>query len=102
MSLPEALPVMPLRDAVAFPDTLMPLAVEQERSIELVNDVLAGQRTLAMVTAREQAGEQPGPDELYDVGVVGVVARMLKVPDGSLRVLVQAAQRVEIGEYVAT
>jgi ATP-dependent Lon protease len=102
MSLPEALPVMPLRDAVAFPETLMPLAVEQERSIELVNQVLTGDRMLVMVAAREGAGEEPGPDELYDVGVAGVVARMLKVPDGTLRILVHAAQRVEIGEYVAT
>jgi ATP-dependent Lon protease len=102
MSLPEALPVMPLRDAVAFPETLMPLAVEQERSIELVNQVLTGDRMLVMVAAREGAGEEPGPDELYDIGVAGVVARMLKVPDGTLRILVSAAQRVEIGEYVAT
>jgi ATP-dependent Lon protease len=102
MSLPEALPVMPLRDSVAFPDTLMPLAVEQERSVHLVNDVLTGDRALVMVAARDGAGEEPGPDELYDVGVAGVVARMLKVPDGSLRILVQAGQRVEIGDYVAT
>jgi ATP-dependent Lon protease len=54
------------------------------------------------VAAREGAGDEPGPDELYDVGVAGVVARMLKVPDGTLRILVHAAQRVEIGEYVAT
>jgi ATP-dependent Lon protease len=102
VSLPEALPVMPLREAVAFPEILMPLAVEQERSIKLVNDVLTGNRMLAMVTARDEAGETPGPDELYDVGVVGVVARMLKVPDGTLRILVHAGQRVKIGDYVAT
>src|SRR5262245_23176650 len=93
---------MPLRDSVAFPETLMPLAVEQERSVALVNDVLAGNRMLVMVGTREGSSEQPGPNELYDVGVAGVVARMLKVPDGSLRILVQAAQRVEIGDYVAT
>jgi ATP-dependent Lon protease len=101
-SLPEALPVLPLRDSVAFPETLMPLAVEQERSIKLVNDVLAGDRMLVMVAAREGAGEEPGPGELYDVGVAGVVARMLKVPDGTLRILVHAAQRVELGDYVTT
>jgi ATP-dependent Lon protease len=100
--LPEALPVMPLRDSVAFPDTLMPLAVEQERSVALVNDVLTGSRMLALVATREGASEEPGPDELYDVGVAGVVARMLKVPDGTLRILVQATQRVELGDYVAT
>ncbi len=100
--LPEALPVLPLRDAVAFPDALMPLAVEQERSLELVNEVLARDRMLVMVATREGAGETPAPEELYGVGVAGVVARMLKVPDGSLRILVHGAQRVEIGDYVAT
>jgi ATP-dependent Lon protease len=100
--LPDALPILPLRDTVPFPNTLTPLAVGQERSVRLVNDVLGGARMLAMVATREDAPEEPGPDQLYDVGVAGVVARMLKVPDGTLRILVNGAQRVEIGEYVAT
>ncbi len=100
--LPEALPVLPLREAVAFPETLVPLAVGQERSIKLVNDVLTGNRMLVMVASKEGAGDEPGHDELYEVGVAGVVARMLKVPDGTLRILVHGAQRVDIGEYVAT
>jgi ATP-dependent Lon protease len=100
--LPEALPVLPLRDSVPFPETLVPLAVGQERSMRLIDDVLAGERMLVMVAAKEGTGEEPGPDELYDVGVAGVVARMLKVPDGSVRILVHGAQRVEIGRYVAT
>jgi ATP-dependent Lon protease len=101
-TLPEALPVLPLRESVAFPEALMPLAVGQERSIQLVNDVLAGSRMLVMVAAKEGAGEEPGPDELYRVGVAGVVARMMKVPDGTLRILVHGAQRVETGDYMAT
>jgi len=101
-SLPEALPILPLRDSVPFPETLTPLAIGQERSIQLVNDVLGGTRMLAMVASREGAEEEPGPDQLYRVGVAGVVARMLKVPDGSLRILVHGAQRVELGDFVAT
>ena len=101
-ALPEALPVLPLRDSVAFPETMMPLAIGQERSIKLVNDVLGGNRMLVMVAAKGAENEEPGPDDLYDVGVVGVVARMLKVPDGSVRILVQCSQRVELGSYVAT
>ena len=100
--LPDALPILPLRDSVPFPETLTPLAIGQERSIKLVNDVLGGNRMLAMVASRDPEEETPGPDDLYDVGVAGVVARMLKVPDGSLRILVHGAQRVVIGEYVAT
>jgi ATP-dependent Lon protease len=98
--LPAALPVLPLKGMVTFPDTITPLAVGQERSIRLVNDVLSGERTIAMVASRDPEIDEPGPDDLYDVGVVGVVARMLKVPDGSLRILVQGAQRVRIEEYV--
>ncbi|MGE0066145.1 MAG: endopeptidase La [Solirubrobacterales bacterium] len=99
--LPEALPVLPLRDSVTFPDSLTPLAVGQERSIQLVNDVLGANRTLVMVASRDPEIEEPGPADLYDVGVAGVVARMVKVPDGSLRILVQATQRVRLTDYVA-
>jgi ATP-dependent Lon protease len=99
--LPDALPVLPLRDTVTFPDTLTPLAVGQERSIKLVNDVLGANRMLVMVASRDPENEEPNPDQLYEVGVVGVVARMIKVPDGSLRILVQGTQRVGLGPYVA-
>jgi ATP-dependent Lon protease len=99
--LPEALPVLPLRDTVTFPETLTPLAVGQERSIKLIDDVLGANRMLVMVAARDPEDEEPGPDGLYEVGVVGVVARMIKVPDGSLRVLVQGTQRVRLDSFVA-
>src|SRR4029078_96643 len=97
-----ALPVLPLRETVAFPDTMLPLAIGQERSIQLVDDVLAGNRMLVMVASTEPEVEEPEPGELYRVGVVGVVARMMKVPDGTVRILVQCGQRVELGDYVAT
>ncbi|EHN11528.1 ATP-dependent protease La [Patulibacter medicamentivorans] len=97
-----ALPVLPLRDTVPVPDTMIPLAIGQERSIKLVDDVLAGDRRLVLVASREPDVEIPGPDQLYTVGVVGQVARMLKVPDGTLRLLVQGAQRVRIHDYEQT
>jgi ATP-dependent Lon protease len=99
--LPSALPVLPLRETVPFPDTLTPLAIGQERSVALVNDVLAGNRMLVMAASRQPDLDEPGPGELYDVGVVGVIARMLKVPDGTLRLLVQGAQRVHIDRWTA-
>ena len=99
--LPDALPVLPLRETVAYPDTLSPLGVGQERSIRLVDDVLAANRMLVMVASREPEEDTPGPSQLYDVGVVGVVTRMMKVPDGSIRILVQGTQRVRVGDYVA-
>jgi ATP-dependent Lon protease len=100
--LPQRVGVLPLRDTVAFPDTLMPLNVGQERSIELINDVLRGDRSIVVVASRKPEIETPGPEELYDVGVLGVVARMIRVPDGTLRVLIQGAQRVRIERWVAT
>ncbi|WP_037409910.1 endopeptidase La [Candidatus Solirubrobacter pratensis] len=98
--LPDRLPVLPLRDTVTYPDTLTPLAVGQERSIQLVNDALVGNRMLVMLGSKEPELELPGPEQLHTVGVAGVVARMLKVPDGSLRILVQGGQRVKIEEWI--
>jgi ATP-dependent Lon protease len=95
--LPAVLPVLPLRETVPLPDTLIPLAVGQDRSVQMVNDVLAGgDRRIVMVCARDSDVEVPGPDDLYTVGVVGAIARMMKIPDGTLRILVQATDRVRI------
>jgi ATP-dependent Lon protease len=98
--LPEALPILPLREMVVYPDTVTPLAIGQERSMKLVDDILAGNRLLALVASKDQEKEEPGPEDLYEVGVAGVVVRMLKVPDGTIRVLIQGTQRVRIGEFV--
>jgi ATP-dependent Lon protease len=99
--LPDALPILPLRETVTYPDTLTPLAVGQERSINLVNDVLSGNRMLAMVASKDPELDAPGPDDLYGVGVAGTVARMMKVPDGTLRILVQGSVRIRILDYVS-
>jgi ATP-dependent Lon protease len=98
--LPDALPILPLRETVTYPDTLTPLAVGQERSINLVNDVLSGNRMLAMVASRDPENDRPGPGDLFGVGVAGSVARMMKVPDGTLRILVQGSERIRILDYV--
>jgi ATP-dependent Lon protease len=100
VAIPSMLPVLPLRETVPFPDTLTPLAVGMERSMRLVNDALSGHRMLVMVASRRPELDTPGPEDLYDVGVVGVIARMLKVPDGTLRILVQGAQRVRITRWL--
>ena len=86
---------------VAYPGTLTPLAVGQERSIRLIDDVLSGDRMLALVASREPEVDEPTPEQLHTVGVAGVVARMLKVPDGTIRILVEGAQRIAIAESSA-
>ncbi len=100
--LPQRAGVLPLRDTVTFPDMLVPLNVGQQRSIELINDVLRGDRTIMMVASRNGDVETPSPEDLYEVGVIGVVARMIRVPDGTLRVLIQGGQRVRIERWVST
>ncbi|HXS45633.1 MAG TPA: endopeptidase La [Solirubrobacteraceae bacterium] len=101
-AVPRELPVLPLRETVPLPDSLTPLAVGQERSVRLVDDVLRGDRMLVMVASRDPSLEQPGPEALYDVGVAGSVARMIKVPDGTMRILVQGAQRVRVERWTRT
>ena len=101
-SLPARVGVLPLRDAVTFPELVVPLNVGQQRSIELVNDVLRGDRSIVLLAGREPEVESPTPDQLYSVGVLGTVARMVRLPDGTLRVLVQGGQRVRVTEWVQT
>jgi ATP-dependent Lon protease len=100
--IPGTLGVLPMREAVPFPETVIPLAVGQERSMALVNDALRGSRMVVLVASKRPELDTPGPDDVYEVGVVGVIARMLKAPDGTLRILVQGAQRVRIAHWIRT
>ncbi|MEH3053178.1 MAG: endopeptidase La [Patulibacter minatonensis] len=95
-AVPPALGVLPLRDTVPFPDMVIPLAIGQERSLRLVDEVLTGDRRFVMVAGREPDIEAPAPEQLHEVGVIGTIARMMKVPDGTSRLLVQGGQRVRI------
>jgi ATP-dependent Lon protease len=100
--LPDRIPVLPLRDAVTYPDLVVPLNVGQERSVELVNDVLRGDRSIVLLAGRDATIETPSPEQLYDVGVLGTVARMVRLPDETLRVLIQGAQRVRVTTWSQT
>jgi ATP-dependent Lon protease len=100
--LPAAVGVLPLRDSVTFPDLVIPLNIGQPRSLELVNDVLRGDRSIVLIAGRDAEVESPGPDELYTVGVLGAIARMVRLPDGTLRVLIQGGPRVRVKEWVRT
>ena len=97
--IPGTLPVLPLRDAVVFPDTMIPLTIGQERSIRLIDEVLAGDRLLALVTSKDAEVEAPGPELLHEIGTVGLAHKMIKLPDGTMRILVQGLQRVRVERY---
>jgi ATP-dependent Lon protease len=102
IAIPDVLPILPLRETVVFPDSYTPLAIGQERSVKLVDDVVGGDRMLALVTSRSNENEQPSFDELYDVGTAAVIHKMIRVPDGTLRVLVQGLRRVRLVERAAS
>ena len=99
--LPGELPVLPLRDTVVFPDTMIPLTVGQERSIKLIDEVLAADRLLVLVASKDAEVEVPGPELLYQVGTVALAHKMVKLPDNTMRILVQGLQRVKITGYTA-
>jgi ATP-dependent Lon protease len=94
--LPAQLPVLPLKETVVFPNSTTPLAIGQERSVALIDDVVGSDRMLALVTVRDAEVENPGFGDLYEVGTAAIVQKMLRVPDGTLRILVQGLARVHL------
>jgi ATP-dependent Lon protease len=96
VEIPSTLPVLPLKETVVFPQSVSPLAIGQERSIRLVDDVLGGERTLALVTVEAGDADEPGWDDLYETGTAAIVHKMIRVPDGTLRILVQGVERIRL------
>jgi ATP-dependent Lon protease len=99
--LPPTLPVLPLKETVVFPSSMTPLAIGQERSIALIDDVIAGERLLALVTVKNDEEDVPAWEDLYEVGTAAVVHKMIRVPDGTVRVLVQGLRRVHVDGLVS-
>ncbi|HVP20826.1 MAG TPA: endopeptidase La [Anaerolineaceae bacterium] len=103
VNLPPKLPILPLRGLVVYPQTAIPLTIGQPRSIHLVDDVMAGeQRLIGLVTSKDPDLENPGPADLYQVGTVGMVHRLFRAPDGTIRLLVQGISRIRLGEFTQT
>ncbi len=98
-SIPNELPILPVRDTVIFPTAVMPLTVGRDRSVRLINDVQDGDGLLAVVTQRDKEVESPGPEDLYETGTVSVVHRVMKTPEGNLFVIVMAVSRMRIVEF---
>ncbi|MGH3083183.1 MAG: endopeptidase La, partial [Gaiellaceae bacterium] len=96
VEIPSTLPVLPLKETVVFPDSAAPLAIGQERSIALIDDVVTRDGMVALVTAKDSEVEQPGWDDLNEIGTAAMVHKLIKVPDGTLRILVQGLQRIKL------
>jgi ATP-dependent Lon protease len=100
LTFPATLPLLPLKETVVFPQSMTPLAIGQERSVRLIDDVVSGDRMVALLASRDDSVEAPGWDDLYEIGTAAVIHKMIKVPDGTLRILVQGLQRIELAERV--
>jgi ATP-dependent Lon protease len=99
VKVPDTLPVLPLRDIVIFPFMIVPLYVSRERSIKAVDQALSDNRMILLAAQKRQDDEDPGPDDVYTVGTVALIMRMLKLPDGRIRVLVQGIGRARIQSF---
>ena len=106
MQIPSELPVLPLRDIVIYPFMIVPLFVSRDRSIRAVEEALKENRMIMLVSQRDVNKEEPEQADLFEVGTVAIIMRMLKLPDGRIRILIQGLSRCQIdsvsgkGEYV--
>ena len=97
---PDVLPILPLRGVVVYPNTAVPLTVGQPRSIRLVDEVVGGDKLVGLVAATNPELETPSPADLYRIGTIATVHRLLRAPDGTIRLLVQGMARFRLGEFV--
>src|SRR5215468_2826685 len=100
VAVPDVLPILPLRGLVIFPSAIVPLLISRGASLKLVEDRLKDDRTLGLVSQKNPEDEHPEPEGLYARGTAGRILKMLKYPDGSIRILVQGLRRIEVAEYV--
>src|SRR3989475_7261095 len=99
-TIPEELPILPVRDAVIFPNAVIPLTVGRESSVKLINDVQQGDGMLVVLTQRDKRVDSPGPPDLYDVGTVSMVHRVMKTPEGNLFVIIMGVARTRVRNFV--
>jgi len=100
--IPKTLPLLPVRDVVIFPYMFLPLFVGREGSIKAVEEALANNRIIFLVTQKDSLKEDPSPDDIYKVGVVATIVKMLKLPDGRGKILVQSLSKARIIKYTQT
>jgi ATP-dependent Lon protease len=100
---PEVLPILPLRGVVVYPQTAVPLTIGQMRSIKLVDEVsVTPGKLVGLVAARNPEIEEPGPADLYTMGTIATVHQLFRVPDNTIRLLVQGLARFRLGEFIQT
>jgi ATP-dependent Lon protease len=99
IEVPDELPILPLRGTVIFPYMIIPLMVGRKPSIKLIDDAIRGNRVIGLFSQKDAEIEDPKPDDIYKIGTAGMILKMLKMPDGSARIMVQGIARMEITEF---
>src|SRR5215204_7529645 len=102
LQIPNELPVLPLRDIVIYPFMIVPLFVSREKSIRAVDEALGENRMILLASQRDLDKEEPAGEDLYGIGTAAVIMRMLKLPDGRIRILVQGLARANVESVDAT
>ncbi len=102
LAIPDELPVLPLRDTVLFPNSFMPLAVARESSVRLIDEAMSAGKLIAVFTQRDASVEEPQQEDLYRAGTASHIHKMFKLPDGSLRLIVQGLARLTLEDVTST
>jgi len=102
VEIPDTLPVLPVRDIVVFPYMILPLFVGREMSIKSIDQALSTNRMVMLVTQRDLNMENPTQEDLYSIGTVGIIMRMLKLPDGRVKILVQGVSKAKVLGFTQT
>src|SRR5580765_697595 len=98
-TIPDELPILPVRDAVIFPNAVIPLTVGRESSVRLINDVQQHDGMLVVLTQRDKLVDSPAPADLYDIGTVSMVHRAMKTPEGNLFVIIMGVSRTRVKDF---
>jgi ATP-dependent Lon protease len=100
--IPEILPILPLRNTVLFPGVVIPITVGRDKSIHLIKDYNKGDKTIGVVAQRSDSVEEPNELDLYNVGTVAQIIKMLRMPDGNTTIIIQGKRRFKIDEFIQT
>ena len=99
-SVPDVLPILALRNTVLFPGVVLPITVGRDTSLKLVKDAFSNDRLIGVIAQRNSDVENPNPDDLYEIGTVATILKLIKMPDGSKSIVIQGKRRLHTKEYV--
>src|SRR3954468_9566080 len=98
--IPDILPILPLRNTVLFPGVVIPITVGRDKSIQLIKDYNKGDKTIGVVAQKSDDTEEPSGDDLYKVGTMAHIIKMLRMPDGNTTIIIQGKKRFKIDKYI--